>query len=82
MQCLLQDGKVLETDIVPDDTRVHVKKALRSILDALGEQAAIEVVFTDDWDKDRKGISEVWEDYPMLTVSSNYPICQSLISLL
>lgn len=49
---VFQHGQVLESRIVPNDTREHVCLAIESILDTPGRNVTVEVIYTDDFMKD------------------------------
>ena len=51
---LLQEGRVLVSRIVPDDTRVHVFQAMKTVLATVGRIVKLDVIYTDDFMKDHK----------------------------
>lgn len=53
---------VLESVIVPNDTREHVKHAIRRVLQAVGRTVVVVVVFSDDYMKDHNSIHCEFED--------------------
>jgi hypothetical protein len=60
-----QFGQILYTRIVPDDTRQHVLEAVKKILATAGRNIEVEVIYTDDWQKDHKILQKLFVTYKL-----------------